>query len=97
MGTRRKVLWTTPALGDLAEMREWISRDSPIAARRLAKRIRATVNRLKAHPELGRVVPELAAMGYREVIVSPFRIIYSAQGSTVIVLRIWHGKRDLGD
>jgi toxin ParE1/3/4 len=89
-------LWTSSALDDLAEMRDWISRDSPDAARRLATKIRAAVDRLKLHPEIGRIVPELAAAGYRELIVEPYRVIYSAQGNRVIVLRVWHGRRHLG-
>jgi toxin ParE1/3/4 len=93
---KKKVLWTGPALRDLAEMRDWISRDNPTAARRLAQRIRDAVKRVQQHPESGRVVPELAISVYREVIVSSYRIIYTVRDSALVVLRVWHGKRDLG-
>ena len=96
MAGKKKVLWTGPALRDLSEMRDWISRDNPTAARRLAQRIREAVKRVQRHPASGRVVPELAVSAYREVIVSPYRIIYTLNENAVVVLRVWHGKRDLG-
>ena len=96
MAAKRNVLWTGPALRDLSEMPDWISRDDPTAARRLARRIRDAVKRVQQHPESGRVVPELAVSVYREVIVSPYRIIYTLNEKALVVLRVWHGKRDLG-
>jgi plasmid stabilization system protein ParE len=77
-------------------MREWISQDSPTAARRLAQRIREAVKRVQRHPESGRVVPELSVPAFREGIVSPYRIIYAVRDNALVVLRVWHGKRDLG-
>lgn len=96
MAGKKKVLWTGPALRDLEEMRDWISRDNPTAARRLAQRIRDAVKRVQQQPESGRVVPELAASVYREVVVAPYRIIYTVRDNSLVVLRVWHGKRDLG-
>ena len=96
MAGKRKVLWTGPALRDLTEMREYISRDNPSAARRLAERIRDAVKRVRQYPESGRIVPELAVTGYREIIVSPYRIIYRVESGALVVLRVWHGKRELG-
>ncbi|MCK9462546.1 MAG: type II toxin-antitoxin system RelE/ParE family toxin [Proteobacteria bacterium] len=96
MAGKKKALWTGPALRDLEEMRDWISRDNPTAARRLAQRIRDAVRRAQRHPESGRVVPELAMSVYRETIVSPYRIIYTLNENALVVLRVWHGKRDFG-
>jgi addiction module RelE/StbE family toxin len=93
MAGTRKLLWTSPALDDLREMREYVSRDKPAAAQKLARAIKQAVLRLREHPHSGRVVPELSQRGYREVIVPPYRIIYEVQPQQVIILRVWHGRR----
>ena len=61
----------------------------------LAERIRTSVLRLREVPESGRVVPELDPRRYREVMVPPYRIIYAVRAREVIILRVWHAKRDL--
>ena len=96
MAAKRKLQWTGPALRDLAEMRAWISRDNRAAARRLAQRIREAVKRAQRYPESGRIVPEITSTGFREVIVSPYRVIYAVRGDALVVLRVWHAKRQLG-
>jgi toxin ParE1/3/4 len=92
---KHKILWSGPAIADLGEIRDYVSHDKPEAAERLARRIRQRVLRLATHPRSGRVVPELAALGYHEVLVSPYRIVYEIQARRVIILRVWHGRRDL--
>ncbi len=96
MAARHKILWTGLALEDLRQIREYVRRDNPAAAGRLAKRIRDRADRLREHPLAGRRVPELETSGYREVIVPPYRIVYEVcEGRKVVVLRVWHGRRDL--
>ncbi len=97
MAARSTILWTGPALDDLREMRRYVAADDPAAARRLGDRIRRRVALLGRHPVSGRAVPELPGLGLREVIVAPYRIVYEvdAAGKRVIILRVWHGRRDL--
>lgn len=91
-----EILWTEPALVDLRSIRDYVSAEGrPAAAKRLAKRIRDAVLRLKDHPHSGRLVPEFPGAGYREVIVTPYRVVYELSADNVIVLRVWHGRRDL--
>jgi addiction module RelE/StbE family toxin len=89
------ILWSGPALDDLRSIKDYVSRDKPKAARRLAERISRCVLDLAEFPEAGRPVPEFPDSGYREVIVAPYRIIYEVTDDRVIVLRVWHGRRDL--
>jgi addiction module RelE/StbE family toxin len=93
MPRRLKILWTGPALDDLRGIRAYVSRDRPEAAKRLAGRIRERVALLAVHPGSGRIVPELEPLGYREVIVAPYRIVYEVRKRDVVVLRVWHGRR----
>ena len=95
MGESRPILWTGPALADLREIREWVERDSPDAARRLAAKIRERVNDLAHFPSSGRVVPEIGIERYREVIVRPYRVIYEIRENDSVILRIRHSRRDL--
>jgi toxin ParE1/3/4 len=95
MAGRRTIVWTGPALDDLRRIRAHVERDDPRAAQAIAVRIRDSVLRLRSHPHSGRVVPELARRGLREVIVAPYRVVYVLQDRNVLVLRVWHGRRDL--
>ena len=52
------ILWTGPALDDLREIRRYVARDKPQAARALAERIRDSVSKLRDYPNSGRVLPE---------------------------------------
>lgn len=94
---RARIQWTGPALADLRNAREYVSRDNPEAARRLAAAVLSRVDALVDHPTMGRLVPELPQTGYRELIVAPYRIVYetSEDRKTVTILRVWHGRGDL--
>jgi toxin ParE1/3/4 len=50
---------------------------------------------LAQHPLLGRVVPDLGELGFREVLVAPYRIIYRLDLAThlVLIVRVWHARR----
>jgi len=93
---KRQILWSGPALDDLKQIRVWVARDSPDAARRLASKIRKGVENLADFPEAGRVVPEIGIKAYREIIVRPYRVIYQVRDNdAVVILRVWHSHRDL--
>jgi toxin ParE1/3/4 len=74
---------------------EWVERDSPDAARRLAAKIRDRVNDLAAFPSSGRVVPEIGIERYRETIVRPYRVVYEVRENDLVILRVRHSRRDL--
>ena len=50
----------------------------------------------QGRPRVGREVPEFPGVGYRELVVTPCRIVYELSEERVVILRIWHGRRDLG-
>ena len=59
-----EVRWSIPAAEDLEHICEWIERDSPEAARRVARTIYDECARLKDFPNLGRASRSMA--GRRE-------------------------------
>ena len=94
-----RVVWTETATEDLRGIVEFIAADSPDAARRLAEAILAKIEHLQQFPRMGRTVPEKGDPAIREVILSPYRIIYHLrQGRGVLhVARIWHAARGTPD
>ena len=88
------------AQGDLEAIVEFIAIDDPVTALRVLKQIESRVASLAKMPERGRVVPELAGFGirtYRELIVTPWRIIYRIAATTVYVLAVLDGRRNIED
>jgi ParE toxin of type II toxin-antitoxin system, parDE len=40
------------------------------------------------------VAPERRSLGYREIILPPYRLVYAIAGNELQVLRFWHSRRD---
>ncbi len=93
MVRRLRLVWSAPALDDLDEIAAWIAADNPRAAAKLVERALAAVERLKEHPNSGRRLPELEVTRYREVIVSPCRIIYRRDRSTLLIVHVVRSER----
>jgi toxin ParE1/3/4 len=88
-----KLLWTEPALADLAALHEHISADDAAAADQMLNRILLLAEtQLSRMPESGRLgrVP-----GTRELVVtgSPYFLPYRIVGETIQILRVIHGAR----
>jgi toxin ParE1/3/4 len=90
------IRWTQRALDDLHGTHDFIARDSPRAAEALIERVLTATERLALFPESGRVVPEFPELGYREIIVNSYRVLYRLEGDTVWVVAVVHGRRRLG-
>jgi addiction module RelE/StbE family toxin len=90
-----EIKWTEPALERLREIADYIARDNADAANRLVGRIFEAVELLKQFPEFGRRVPEMTGSGYREVIVSPCRIIYRIENEIIAVIFVMRGEQQL--
>lgn len=94
-----EIEWSDAASNDLDAIVAFIHRD-PLAALRVLNRIETRAAALLAHPLRGRVVPELAAFQiriYRELLISPYRLIYRIAESRVVVLGVFDGRRNLED
>jgi len=82
-----QVVWTKRALADLMAIREYIGQFSPLAAQRMAVRLRVAAESLVDHPERGR----RATATLRELaVVPPYLIRYYFGDEVVHIVRIRH-------
>jgi toxin ParE1/3/4 len=87
------VVWSPEAIRDVESIRAFIAQDSPSYAELEAQRIVAAVERLRMFPESGRRVPERQADVIREVILSPYRIVYRLRGGFAEVVTVFRVSR----
>jgi plasmid stabilization system protein ParE len=90
-----EVTWTEPALNDLDAVADYIALDNPAAARDLVQRVFKDVEQLIAHPDSGSKPEELRGWRYRQIIEPPCRILYRRDRSTVYMLYVMRGERQL--
>ena len=86
-----RVRWTTTADGDLARIVEYIRKDNPAAAKRMAQRIYQGIATLRSFPHSGRIG---LAENTRELIFAPYIAVYEVIDDRVQVLRIRHAAQD---
>jgi toxin ParE1/3/4 len=90
-----KVIWTDEAIADLRQLVTFISRDNPPAAVKLGETIIEKSMMLANHPRLGRMLRIAPRDSLRELIVSPYRIIYEIDdaGRVILIRMLRHGAR----
>jgi toxin ParE1/3/4 len=94
MQRKKTITFTASAVNDLDDIRSWYADQRvPAVGDKLLREIVSQVERLGAFPESGRVVPEFGIANLREIICSPFRIIYRLDESKVRVVRVWRSER----
>lgn len=90
--------WTTNAKDDLLNIVSYIKKDSLSIANDIYQKIRKKAHSSNFFPLKGRVVPELQKEGitlYREVIASPWRIIYKVGTDTVYIMAILDSRQNV--
>src|SRR5262245_48631769 len=88
------VVRTEQAERDLTQLLEYLEKQSPPAAERLAEAFDARCGTLSQLPEMGRQRDDLAP-GLRSIVVRPYVLFYRVTADAVQVIRILHGKRDV--
>ncbi|MBA4391240.1 MAG: plasmid stabilization protein [Syntrophus sp. (in: bacteria)] len=90
-----KLLWAPLAIDRASEIAGYIAQDNPDAAENWVNSIFEKVEKLKAFPESGRIVPEANDSAIRELIYGNYRIVYRVEEKRLSVLTIRHGKQIL--
>lgn len=96
----RQVRWSQDAERDLDAIVGYIASDSAVNALRILDRLHSRARSLESLSTRGRHVPELAAANapsLRELIEGPWRILYTIDGATVLVVAVVDSRRNLED
>ena len=97
---RFRVEWAQPARKDFENIIDYISRNNVDSAVSTLEDIRSKCDTLTQFPDRGRIVPELKEFGissYRELILSPWRVIYRLSDRKVYVLAVIDSRRNMED
>ena len=96
-----RVVITKNAKLELIEIVDYIStRSSSNTGRKIYSEIKEKIKVLRSFPESGRIIPELEdvnILDYKEIIASPWRIIYEIKRGKLYILTIIDGRRNIED
>ena len=91
-----KIVWTKPALEDVKSIFDYVAKDSPNRAEKLAiDLLEAPEKRLEKFPDSGSPIAELREFGAREIYHKSYRIIYVHRRGGCLIVACIHGTRDL--
>ena len=51
------------------------------------------IETLARHPDMGRAVPEFNDDSIRELVHSPFRVVYLRESESIHIIRVWRSER----
>ena len=88
-----KLVWSDRALKTLAAIHARVSTDSEQQAHQVIDRLLKRGDQLAEFPLSGRVVERFNRPNIREIIESPYRIVYRVRKDTVEVIDVFHGAR----
>ncbi len=95
-----QVFWTKSAASDLEKIVEYIAQSNPLTAKTILAKLKKQVETLNYSPQRGRHIPELIEQGislYRELVISPWRVMYRIHKRTVYILAIVDSRRNVED
>ena len=88
-----KIIWSARAISRLEAIRAYITRDAPLTADRVIRRIVLSTERLRSFPNSGRVVPEYNIKEIREIIEAPYRILYHVEKERIEIINVLHSRQ----
>jgi plasmid stabilization system protein ParE len=90
-----QLIWTPPALADVARLHSFLASESADAAARAVKTIRQGVKILAQHPEIGRPIEDLLPE-FREWVIEfgqgAYVALYRYDGKQIAILAVRHGR-----
>lgn len=88
-----KIIWSPQASYHLAEICDYISKDSEYYASLFAEKVIKLIETIPDFPRSGRMVPEYNEEDLRERIYGNYRIIYRIKEEVIEIVAICHGSR----
>tara|TARA_R100001143_G_C3356511_1_gene132724 strand:+ start:1706 stop:2008 length:303 start_codon:yes stop_codon:yes gene_type:complete len=83
-----RIIWTEPALQELDAIADYISLDSPTAAKKLVREAFSRVDHLAHHLKSGKLVEEFEGSVYREIVLPPCRIFYRLADEIIYIIHV---------
>lgn len=94
MSRKMYITFAESAILDLQDIQSWYREQLvPEVGERLITELFNQVERLADFPESGRIVPEFNISNLREIVHTPFRIVYRMEASRLRVVRVWRSER----
>ncbi|HRQ63577.1 MAG TPA: type II toxin-antitoxin system RelE/ParE family toxin [Xanthomonadaceae bacterium] len=90
-----KVVWTDRAKARLRQIHAYIAKDQPTNADRVVDRLTRRVAQLAEHPHSGRVVVVYRRDDLRELIESPYRVVYLVRADRIDIVTVRDTRRRL--
>jgi plasmid stabilization system protein ParE len=91
---RISLTFAESAVLDLEDILEYFTEENAVeTGRKMVARIIEKTEKLRDYPDVGRVVPEYNMKHLREIIHSPFRIVYVRDRKRVRIVRVWRSER----
>lgn len=88
------ISFSKSAVDDLQSIKEYYQEQGvPQIGQDFVVAIVDQIETLSTHPNIGRVVPEFNDDSVRELIHSPFRIVYLRESESVNIIRVWRSER----
>ena len=89
-----KIFVANSAYSDLEGIKEYYEEEGvPHIGKQFIAAIIEHVQTLLENPDIGRVVPEFGDERIRELIHSPFRIVYLREKNSIHIIRVWRSER----
>jgi len=95
-----EIIWARVAENDLKDIIDYIAINSPANALKIFKKIKNEASSFYIMPERCRIVSGLKEQGvmqYRELIISPWRIMFRVTEVKVYVLSVLDSRRNIED
>ena len=90
--------FTPEAIEDLIRLREFIKKNNPTAAHRIARDLLLGMEKLKVFPEIGlKVERAFEPHRIRDLYIGNYTVRYLIGDGEIVVLRLWHGKENKKD
>ena len=88
------ISFSKSAIEDLESIKEYyLEQGVPLIGQNFVTEIVERIEALSSHPDIGRVVPEFTDGLIRELIHSPFRIVYLRESELINIIRVWRSER----
>lgn len=88
------ISFSKSAIDDLQAIKDYYSEQGvPQIGQDFVAAIIEQIETLYTHPDIGRIVPEFDDESTRELIHTPFRIVYLREKKSINIVRVWRSER----